>query len=180
MGSQSAAFISLNLCGGVAVLASYAVSIIGWPEASAKLWGQLPETMIPYYTANMFVAAFGYFLFTWRALRCSSAGGHRFVAGRGFGVVLASYAATLIASALWMPLSLYALLHEAQAMYWLILVDLAVVAAGSLGILACMLTMSPAGSRRQRVASIVGACMFCSQTVLLDFVIWPRFFTLSG
>ena len=177
--SSRTRFIGLNVLGGLAVLGSYAACILGWPEQSEKLWGAIPETVIPYYTANMFVAATGYFLFSWRALAASGSSA-QFLGGRTFRSLVACYTATLIASALWMPLSLFAVLQGAEWMFWIIVADLSVVAGGSLGILLCMLTMSPQGQHRTRVASIIGACMFCSQTVILDFAVWPWFFSIAS
>lgn len=179
MFSKRSQFIALNVLGGLAVLGSYAACIIGWPEQSETLWGAIPEAMIPLYAANMFVAATGYFLFSWRAFAASSAA-VQFIGGRSFPFLLACYAATLIASALWMPLALYAVVQGAEWMYWIIVADLGVVAGGSLGILVCMVTMTPQGGLRAKVASITGACMFCSQTVLLDFVVWPWFFSITS
>jgi hypothetical protein len=235
--SKRTQFIALNVLGGLAVLGSYAACIIGWPEQSEALWGAIPEAMIPFYTANMFVAATGYFLFSWRAFAVSETGVTRslnhdhiayadlipqvvrsvverrsgaedvfsfpsscpecgaevvrgedevavrsvqFLGGRSFPFLLSCYAATLIASALWMPLSLYAVVQGAEWMYWIIVADLGAVAGGSLGILVCMVTMSPQGGLRAKVASITGACMFCSQTVLLDFMVWPWFFSITS
>ena len=171
-------FIVLNVVGGVAVLGSYALCIVGWPEESPLLWGAIPPSIIPVYTANMFVAAFGFFLFSWRVLRWCDVDSSQFVGGRTFKFLIACYAAMLIGSALWMPLSLYAVVNNLGWLTPFIVVDLGIVAVGSLGILVCMITMTPQGSRASRVASIVGACLFCSQTVLLDFCIWPWFFSV--
>ena len=179
MPSERSRFIALNVVGGLLVLGSYAACIEGWPEQSKKLWGAIPEAVIPYYTLNMFVAATGYFLFSWRALAASGSSS-TFVGGRSFSFLLAAYAATLLGSALWMPLSLYAVIHGAEWMYWIIVADLGVVAGGSLSILLCMVTMAPTGPSKTRIASITGACMFCSQTVLLDFAVWPWFFSIAS
>ena len=52
------------LLGGAAVPISYVVELGRHPETRQQLWGGVPEAAIPFYTANMFLAALGYFFFT--------------------------------------------------------------------------------------------------------------------
>jgi hypothetical protein len=56
--------IAIILIGGVAVLGSYIGGIQARPDAGQILWGGVPEKTRPLYTVNMFLAAAGYFLFT--------------------------------------------------------------------------------------------------------------------
>lgn len=166
---------ALNLGGGPAVLGSYVVGILGHPDSAGELWGRIPEWIRPLYTANMFVAAAGYLIFTailWRRVDPARA---RTVAGLGFAWFNACYAAILIASTLWMPLSFLAL--ESPAILPLVWLDLALVAAGSLGMVVGLRRhfrgrMAAPGGR----LAIAGALLFCGQTVVLDFLIWPWFF----
>ncbi|MCA9701167.1 MAG: hypothetical protein KC431_26840, partial [Myxococcales bacterium] len=55
----------LQLVGGPAVLASYAWCLSVWPEASARMWGGVPEALRPLYTGWMFVAATGYLIYSY-------------------------------------------------------------------------------------------------------------------
>ena len=95
----------INLIGGMAVLSSYAVGLATHPGASQVLWGGVPESIRPLYTASMFLAASGYFAFTYFILfRLDSSTMQ--VAGRfGFWVFNVLIAAILLPSALWMPLT---------------------------------------------------------------------------
>ena len=51
----------LNLVGGSAVLASYAWGFAERGETVGELWGGIPESLRPFYTLNMLLAAGGYF-----------------------------------------------------------------------------------------------------------------------
>lgn len=51
----------INIIGGAAVLGSYALGILTHPDAGQVLWGDVPESLRALYTANMFLAAIGYF-----------------------------------------------------------------------------------------------------------------------
>lgn len=175
MHRQHKIMAALNLGGGPAVLGAYALGILGHPDTVGELWGGIPEPLRPLYTANMFVAAAGYLIFTAALWRRVDPGRATTFAGLGFAWFNACYAAILIASALWMPLSFLAL--DAPPLLPLVWVDLAIVAAGSLGMLAGLLRHLRAHPRAPggRLA-VVGAILFCGQTVVLDFMIWPWFF----
>jgi len=56
--------ILINVFGGIAVLASYAWGALGAPDTMGSLWGGVPEGLLPVYTTNMFLAAAGYFAFS--------------------------------------------------------------------------------------------------------------------
>lgn len=174
MHRQHKVMAALNLGGGPAVLGSYVVGILGHPDTAGELWGQIPEALRPLYTANMFVAAAGYLVFTavlWSRVDPDRA---RTFAGLGFAWFNACYAAILIASTLWMPLSFVAL--EQPAILPLVWLDLAIVAAGSLGVLVGLRRHFSRPRPTSGRLAIVGAALFCGQTVVLDFLIWPWFF----
>ena len=56
--------VAINVLGGMAVLGSYAWGAFARPDGMGALWGGVPESIRGFYTINMFLAAFGYFLFT--------------------------------------------------------------------------------------------------------------------
>ncbi len=43
----------INILGGAAVLGSYTFGILAHPNASQVLWGEVPESIHPFYIANM-------------------------------------------------------------------------------------------------------------------------------
>ena len=52
-------FILINLIGGTAVLGSYIHGLSTQLELRGLLWGQVPETIRPYYTICMIFATIG-------------------------------------------------------------------------------------------------------------------------
>jgi hypothetical protein len=170
-----ALFVAINVLGGAAVLGSYAWGLLSRPDSAAALWGGVPEAARSLYTVNMFLAAFGYFLFTPYFLRRLPAAPR--VAGRPLLVVVSlCYAAILVASAAWLPLTAVMVTSPSPALWWIVRADLFAVAAGALGLVACVLLEEPAGSTRARVTAGVGLLPFCLQTVVLDALVWPAFF----
>lgn len=163
---------ALNVLGGLAVLASYSL-MFQRDDASTVLWGGVPESMRALYTTNMWLAAAGYFPFTALWLFATDPLRVRFYGGRaGYGLLLALYAGVLAGSAIWMPLT-FAWADSGAFPFWLVRLDLAVVAVASLGLLGCLLTVSPRPPTWLHFLALFGALAFCFQTVLLDGAIWP-------
>jgi hypothetical protein len=152
---QTRWLIALNVVGGLAVLASYAIGLGSASSAGAALWGDLPEALRPYYKVNMFLAAAGYFLFTpYIVFRLRPE--QTRIAGRfGYALFPILYALVLIPSAL-------------------VRLDLACVGLGALGLLASLLALRSAP--RGRALAVLGLVPFCLQTALLDALVWPAFF----
>jgi hypothetical protein len=129
------AMLWINLLGGVAVLASYVWGFTSKPDAMSALWGGIPEWARALYTLNMLLAAAGYFLFTPYIFLRLCPDSTR-VAGRfGFGLFNICYVVILVPSALWLPLTAQMVVQPSIALWWLIRLDLALVALGSLGLL---------------------------------------------
>jgi hypothetical protein len=162
----------MNVLGGLAVLASYS-PIFQREDASAILWGGVPESMRALYTTNMWLAAAGYFPFTALWLFATDPLRVRFYGGRaGYGLLLVLYAGVLVGSAVWMPLT-FAWADTGSFPFWLVRLDLAVVGGASLGLLGCLLTMSPRPAAWLHFLALFGALAFCFQTAVLDGAVWP-------
>ena len=175
MHSMKRSLLWLNGVGGAAVLASYVLGLGSSAELGASLWGGVPESARGFYTLNMFLAAAGYFLFTPYILFRLPAEGP-LVAGRfGFGLFHLLYALVLVPSALWLPLTAHVIAQPSALAWFAVRVDLALVALGSLGLLASLLALPP-GAPRGRALAVIGLIPFCLQTVLLDAIVWPAFF----
>jgi hypothetical protein len=159
MNRERTTFLGLQVVLGPLVLGSYAYGAANWPDAVAAMWGGVPEALRGVYTGWMFVAATGYLVFT-PALFLHAARAPR---------LHAMYAAVLVGSALWMPLTKWQL--DGAIPFALVVVDLWIVAAGSLALLATTVRSRLPGALR--VAAPLGAVAFCLQTVLLDAIVWP-------
>lgn len=135
------------------------------------MWGGVPDAARGVYTAWMFVAAAGYCVFTPAFYLHATAPGTRVAFGLDARALHRSYAATLAGSIAWLPLTKW---HQGGTLpSGLVMLDLWLVAAGSLALLATTFALSPPLPRSWRAAARLGAAAFCVQTVLLDAVIWP-------
>ena len=176
MSAQKWLTLLINLIGGTAVLGSYAIDLATHPGASQVLWGGVPGSFRPVYTASMFLAASGYFAFTYFILfRLDSSTTQ--VAGRfGFWVFNALYAAILFPSALWMPLTFWAVEQPSPVSLWTVRAILAVVGLASPSLFAALLKVSPRQPTWVHRLALIGCAAFCIQTALLDAVLWSAYF----
>ena len=173
---QQRILLALNVLGGAAVLASYYVGFATHPESVDALWGGVPEGLRPFYTVSMLLAAAGYFPFTFLLLFRTDADRARFLGRFGFAWCNLLYALILIPSALWMPLTFSLIDAWSPGLWVTIRVVLALVGIGSLGLLAALITLTPAPPRSFHLLAIAGAVAFCLQTALLDATVWPAYF----
>jgi hypothetical protein len=161
-------FLALQLALGPAVLGSYAYGFAAWPDAVRAMWGGVPDGVRSIYTAWMFVAAGGYLVFT-PALFVHGCRDNQAAAGTRPRSLHTMYAAVLAGSALWMPLTKWHL--DGALPFALVVLDLWIVAVGSVALLAATLRAGLPGA--WRIAAPLGAAAFAVQTVLLDAIAWP-------
>ena len=175
MDAPRARLLALNLAGGLAVLGSYAHGLTSNPELRGSLWGGVPESLRPLYTASMGLATAGYFAFSFFVFfRLDPA---RTRVGRfGFDLFHALYALILLPSALWLPLTALMLEAPSGALWLAIRGVLALVGAGSLGLVLALVRARPAGASVARGVALAGALAFSLQTALLDALVWPAYF----
>jgi len=132
--------------------------------------------MRPFYTVGMFVAAAGYFAFTYFVLFRLDPSAVR-VGGRfGFGLFNAVYAAILIPSALWMPLTFRTLQQTGLLWLWAVRIVLVTVAWASLGMLLALLHVEPRQPAWAHCVAVAGCVGFCIQTGILDAIVWTSLF----
>jgi len=170
--------IAIILIGGVAVLGSYIWGIQSRPDAGQILWGGVPEKIRPFYTVNMFLAAAGYFLFTFFILFRLDPIETKVTSRFRFGAFHGLYSAILIPSALWLPLTFLAVDQSSQALLWMVRIVLSVVGAASLGLFFALLKAKPSQPGWAYRLAITGSMFFCIQTVILDAIVWGAFFRL--
>lgn len=155
------------------MLGSYAACLATHPELRSDFWGDIPAALRPVYTVSMLAAAVGYFpafvLFASRTDPVDVRLG-RF----GFGAVNGLYAAILLPSALWMPLTLVMLESPGDGLWWAIRAVLVVVGMASIGVVVALVRMQP--RPRGAAFATTGMAIFCFQTAVLDAVVWPLYF----
>lgn len=168
-------WLAINAVGGAAVLGSYVHGLATHPETRNELWGSMPPELQAVYGVTMWLAAGGYFVFSYYFLARTDADDVRF--GRfGFGLLNALYALIMVASALWMPLTFAYLAEPSRGMWLVVRVDLLCVAAGSLGLMIALFTMKPRAQGLAGVLAMLGLLLFLVQTAFLDPLVWPQFF----
>jgi hypothetical protein len=168
--------LAVNLSGGSAVIGSYIWGLASRANAGDILWGGVPGSIRPYYTAGMLLAAAGYFAFTYfiffrmdpekvKVFGCCDA--------RIFHYL---YLGILVPSALWMPATFWAVDNPSVLAVWVVRGVLILVALFSLGLLAALLGTKPRGPARAHALAVIGAACFCIQTVILDAIVWGTAF----
>ena len=167
----------INVAGGILVLGSYAYGLITHPANRDAIWGGVPETIKPLYTANMLLAAAGYLAFTYFVLFRLSPDNTQLADLAGYKVFYIIYALILVFSALWMPLTYAALGHPGSSIYyWAVRVILAIVGLASLALLGVLLYLHSSESSPTYWLAVAGAVFFCIQTALLDGTVWSILF----
>ena len=175
MHPQKKTWLAINAVGGVAVLGSYVHGLLTHPDTRNELWGNIPPELQAVYGVTMWLAAGGYFFFSYYFLVRTEADEVRF--GRfGFGLINALYALIMIASAAWMPLT-FAYLDEPSSALWLaVRIDLLGVGIDSIGLIVALFTMKPRAEGLTAVLALLGLLFFAVQTAFLDPLVWPQFF----
>lgn len=163
--------------GGIAVLGSYAWGFVAHPEASGALWGGVPESLRPVYTANMGLSAAGFFAFARLLLLRLDPGKVSVAGGLGFWVFLSIFVGILLPSAAWMPLTIVMVETPHLAVWIGIRVALGAVGLASLALVAALATLQPPRRDWAFWLALAGALFFSLQTAVLDAILWPAYFS---
>jgi hypothetical protein len=178
MNRQKLLMLLIILVGGTAVMISYVYPIATHPEYVEPAWGGVTPDIRRLYVPSMFLAASGYFFFTYFLLFRLDPDRVR-VAGRlGFWVFNVLYAAILLGSALYMPLTFAFLARPAMSLWWLIVLALVVVGLASLALLGSLLALRPRQPSWAYWLAVAGSVTFSFQTAVLDMLVWPALFPL--
>ncbi len=167
MSTEKLAFVLLNVLGGIAVLGSYVLWIGNPARDSGVLWGSISGMARVAYIASMLAAAAGYFAFAPWILRLDPA-------QVDFTPINLCFALILFLSAMWMPLTFEYLAVPDAWRWWAMRGVLLVVGLASLALIGLIAQVMPAPSGKG--AAIAGAAAFTLQTLVLDALIWPRYF----
>ncbi len=168
--------LAINLLCGSAVIGSY-IWGLGRPGAVEALWGGVPVSIRPYYTAGMLLAAAGYFAFTYFILFRMDPDKVKILGCCGAGIFHYLYLGILVPSALWMPATFWAIEAQSVLLVWIVRAILILVALFSIGLLAALLGTQPRIPAWAHTAAVIGAACFCIQTVILDAIVWGAAFT---
>ncbi len=168
--------LTINLLGGAAVLGSYAYGLRTHANATDVLWGGVPASIRPVYSAGMLLAAAGYFAFIYFILFRLDPGKASVWHRPGFDAFNILFAAILIPSALWMPLTFAATESASAVLAWVVRLVLVGVGLASLGLLAALVNVEPRQPPWAYWLAVIGCAAFCVQTAVLDMIVWSAYF----
>jgi len=128
----------------------------------------------------MLSATAGYFAFTGYLLLATDPSslriGGRFGYSFGFGSINVLYALILLASALWLPLTL-AMIEQPGTGTWIaVRFVLGVAGAASATLLLAVLFSEPRQPAALHALAVAGLAAFTFQTLCLDALVWPAYF----
>jgi hypothetical protein len=178
MHREKVALLLIILAGGTAVMVSYAYPIVTHPQYVEPAWGGVTLEMRRFYVPSMLLAASGYFFFTHFLLFRVDPDEVRVGGWTGFGVFSALYAAILLGSALYMPLTFGFVAQPRAPLWWLIRLVLVAVGVASLGLLGSLLALRPRRPARAYWLAVAGSVTFSFQTAVLDMLVWPALYPL--
>jgi hypothetical protein len=170
--------ILIILLGGIAVLGSYVYGFQIRPDVGDILWGGVPQDIRPAYTTAMFLAAAGYFAYTYLILFQLEPENIRVFGRFGYGIFNVLYLTILIPSALWTPLTLLAVENDSPGLLWLVQLCLVVVGLASISLLFTLLKIQPRPPIRIHQLAVLGSIIFSIHTAILDAIIWSVSFRL--
>ena len=175
MHAKKRVWLAINAVGGVGVLGSYVHGLVTHPETRGQLWGSMPLELQAVYNVTMWLAAAGYFLFSYYFVVRTDADEVRF-GGAGFGLINVLYALIMVTSALWMPLTFAYFDNPTHGLWLAVRIDLFGVAAGSIGLMVALFIMRPRAEGLAGLLAMLGLLPFLLQTAFLDPLVWPQFF----
>jgi len=167
MSPEKRVFLLVNVLGGLAVLASYALWLANPSHDGEALWGSIAGAGRTAYTASMLAATAGYFTFAPWILRLDPARVRLTTLNACFTLIL-------FPSALWMPLAFEYLDAPGPAVWWTMRITLGVVGLASAVLVGLLARIAPAPPGR--AVAVAGALAFTVQTLLLDAIVWPLCF----
>jgi hypothetical protein len=178
MSQKNMAFFLLNLVGGIAILGGYWVGLEAHSGEGDKLWGDIPESVRPMYTACMFPAAAGY-LVSFGYLVRADWDQLRFETRPAWSLLFGLHILFLSSASLWMPMTWAALDGGLSWLLWPIQGLLAVTGLSCTAIaVSYRRLIDPPRPRWARV-SFGGLFFLIFQCLILDAIVWPRFFEIG-
>ena len=178
MHKQKLALLLIILVAGTAVMVSYVYPVMTQPQYVEPAWGGVTPDIRRFYAPSMLLAASGYFFFTYFLLFRVNPDEVRIGGRFGFSVFNVLYAAILLGSALYMPLTFAFVAQPRVLLWWIIRLVLIVVGLASLCLLGSLLALRPRRPAWAYWLAVAGTVTFSFQTAVLDMLVWPALYPL--
>jgi len=175
MEAQRRSLFILIAIGGAAVLGSYVLAFAYEPGIRAGLWGGIPESLQGFYTINMLLAAASFFPATFLLGIKTPLDQFEAQTGMGWNRLMAAYAAILIPSALWLPLTAF-YIQEQTALLWIAIRIVLFLVGGGASVVAYMLIRRAQQGPALAWGAVLSFFFFWLQTMVLDALVWPWFY----
>ena len=165
-------FVIVNVVGGTAVLGSYVLCLLGFPEHREALWGGIDGRTRLIFTLSMVLAAGGYLTFCYMVV-FDDFGLVLFSGAQAFNTAIILVVLFLISSSLWMPFTIL-YLNTGERVFWILCVAMLWVTALSLLTLlfSIIIDNSAQVSMIVKLSSILGLGWLTLHCLVLDALIW--------
>ncbi|MAO75632.1 MAG: hypothetical protein CL699_04930 [Chloroflexi bacterium] len=171
--SQTNIFVFINIFGGIAVLGSYIVCLMMFPEQREPLWGGVVGTTRNVVVTFMLLAAAGYLTFLYISIFNVSADVFSSKSPLNGNLILILTISFLISSTIWMPASV-AFLETSNSLFWYLSVASLWIAALSLvGLLISVTTTDfSTTSNIPKILSVGGLAIITFHCLVFDAIMW--------
>ena len=161
----------LNIIGGIIVLGSYLIVAATYSGEVSDFWGGVSEDIVPFYTIFIFLAALGYFFFSYYVFFVIKTD-KLIINGFSYKVFHILYGLILIPSALWMPLTAQALSGGSGFVILAIRLILIIVGVSSIVLTFILAKNKDKSHNVSHILAIVGGVLFSIQTFIFDAILW--------
>ena len=172
--SNTQVFVLVNVLGGVAVLGSYALGLLLYPETRMSLWGGIQGNWQTIFTVSMLPAAIGYLFFFY--VMVFRSGTEAFTQTSVLGVYTPSIlcAAFLISATVWMPSTIAYLNTQQTGWRALSVASLWITALSLIALLLVMISVKtgPAFVTTYKYIAVAGLSYIVFHCLVLDAIVW--------
>ena len=170
--SNSLVLLLVNIIGGVAVLSSYALCIILFPDTREVLWGEISGGLKNFFVISMLIAAVGYISYLSITLINPDLGQFRNTLFLGPNTISILSSLFLISATLWMPASVIYIKNPSLLMWLIMVFSLWITALSILTIFVLSLNSSFESKQVFKIISSIGLFYISFHCLILDGIIW--------
>lgn len=171
--SQTNIFVLINVVGGIAVLGSYVLCLMMFPEQREALWGGVVGTTRNIVVISMLFSAAGYLAFLYISVFNVSTDLFSDKSLLDGNLILLLALSFLLASTVWMPASVGFLETSNNVYLNLSVASLWIAALSLVGLLVTVfLTDFSTTSNLPKILSIVGLGMITFHCLVFDAIMW--------
>ena len=168
--SNAQIFMLVNIVGGAAVLGSYLLGLISYPNSRVDLWGGIEGIWRTIFVISMLFAAVGYLFFCYTITISNGENTSSFLGNHTFSILATLF---LLSASIWMPATLQ-YIETKFDLWWIVsVISLWITAASLLGLtLAFRFIELPSIGSVQTYLSLAGLFWISFHCLFFDAIIW--------